>query len=36
LGTISQTYGITFRHTLAELIQLDAGLTVNANVFEAD
>jgi hypothetical protein len=36
LGTISQTYGITFRHTLAELIKLDTGLTVNANVFKAD
>jgi hypothetical protein len=35
LDTIRQTYGITFRHTLAELIKLDAGLTVQANVFKA-
>jgi Animal haem peroxidase len=36
LGTISQNYGITFRHTLAELIKLDANLTVAANVFKAE
>jgi hypothetical protein len=36
LATIQQTYGITYRHTLAELIKLDAGTTVQANVFKAD
>jgi hypothetical protein len=35
LETIRQTYGITYRHTLAELIKLDAGITVQANVFKA-
>ncbi len=35
LETIRQTYGITYRHTLAELIDLDAGVTVPANVFKA-
>ncbi len=35
LETIRQTYGITYRHTLAELIQLDAGVTVQPDVFEA-
>jgi hypothetical protein len=35
LETIRQTYGITYRHTLAELIDLDAGAAVPANVFEA-
>ena len=35
LQTISQIYGIDYRHTLAELIQLDAGTTVEPNVFEA-
>jgi hypothetical protein len=35
LNTIQQTYGITYRHTLAELIQLDAGVTVQPNVFKA-
>jgi hypothetical protein len=35
LATIQQTYGITYRHTLAELIKLDAGATVQANVFKA-
>src|SRR5262245_5915322 len=36
LRTIGQSYGITYEHTLAELIQLDAGATVQPNVFEAD
>ena len=36
LQTISQTYGITYQHTLADLINLDAGTTVQANVFKAD
>ena len=27
LQTISQTYGITYQHTLADLINLDAGTT---------
>jgi peroxidase len=35
LGTIAQTYGITYRRTLAELIKLNAGLTLPANVFKA-
>jgi hypothetical protein len=35
LETIRQTYGIAYRHTLAELIQLDAGVTVQPDVFEA-
>jgi hypothetical protein len=35
LETIRQTYGITYRHTLAELIDLDGGATVPANVFKA-
>jgi peroxidase len=35
LSTIRQTYGIDYRHTLAELIKLDAGTTVQANVFKA-
>ena len=35
LDTIRQSYGITYRHTLAELITLDAGITTQANVFKA-
>jgi hypothetical protein len=35
LQTIRQSYGIDYRHTLAELIQLDAGTTVEPDVFEA-
>jgi hypothetical protein len=35
LNTIRQTYGIDYRHTLADLIKLDAGITVQANVFKA-
>ena len=35
LGPISQAYGITYRHTLAELIKLDSGTTTQANVFKA-
>jgi len=35
LQTISQTYGITYQHTLADLIELDADTTVQANVFKA-
>ena len=35
LDTIRQSYGITYRHTLAELIALDAGITVQPNVFKA-
>ena len=35
LNSIRQTYGITYRHTLAELIKLDAGATVEPNVFKA-
>jgi peroxidase len=35
LDTIRQSYGITYRHTLAELVALDAGITVQPNVFKA-
>jgi hypothetical protein len=35
LQTIGQTYGITYQHTLAELINLDANVTVQPNVFKA-
>jgi len=35
LQTIRQTYGIDCRHTLADLIKLDAGITVQPKVFEA-
>jgi hypothetical protein len=35
VNTIRQTYGITYRHTLAEVIKLDTGVTVPANVFKA-
>ncbi|MBO0844194.1 MAG: peroxidase family protein [Nocardioides sp.] len=35
LQTISQTYGIDYRHTLADLLNLDAGITTQANVFKA-
>ena len=35
LSTIQQTYGVTYRHTLAELIKLNTGATVAPNVFVA-
>jgi hypothetical protein len=35
LETIRQSYGITYRHTLAELIKLDAAATAQPNVFKA-
>jgi peroxidase len=35
LDAIRQSYGITYRHTLAELIKLDAGITTQPNVFKA-
>ncbi|HET7808884.1 MAG TPA: peroxidase family protein [Gaiellaceae bacterium] len=35
LTTIAQTYGITYRYTLADLISVDGGATVPPNVFEA-
>ena len=35
LNAIRQTYGITYRHTLAELIKLNTGVTVQPNVFKA-
>ena len=35
LNSITQTYGITYRHTLAELIKLNTGLTTQPNVFKA-
>lgn len=33
--TIERTYGITYHHTLADLIQLNTGPTVQPNVFKA-
>ncbi len=35
LSVIARAYGITYRHTLAELIKLDTGATVAPNVFLA-
>ena len=35
LGVIARTYGITYRHTLAELVKLDTGASVAPNVFLA-
>jgi hypothetical protein len=35
LTTIRQTYGIDYRHSLAELVKLDAGVDVQSNVFKA-
>jgi hypothetical protein len=35
LQTIDQTYGITYQHTLADLISRDADTTVQPNVFKA-
>ena len=32
---IARTYGITYRHTLAELVKLDTGASVAPNVFLA-
>jgi peroxidase len=36
LNSIRQTYGIDYRHSLAELIKLDAGTDVQSNVFKAN
>jgi hypothetical protein len=36
LQSIRQTYGISYQHTLAELLKLDAGITTQANVFKAE
>ena len=35
LRAIEQAYGISYRHTLAELITLNTGAAVQANVFKA-
>jgi hypothetical protein len=35
LAPIEQTFGITYRHTLAELVKLDAGVDVAPEVFKA-
>jgi Animal haem peroxidase len=35
LKAIQQLYGITYQHSLAELIALDSGATVQANAFKA-
>lgn len=34
LRLIEHAYGISYRHTLAELIQLNTGVTVQPNVFK--
>jgi hypothetical protein len=36
LPTIELLYGISYRHTLAEIIELNAGVDVQPNVFKAD
>ena len=35
LQRIQQTYGVTYKHSLADLIALDAQGTVQADVFKA-
>ena len=35
LNDIQRAYGVSYRHTLAELVKLDAGITVAPNVFKA-
>jgi hypothetical protein len=35
LGLIAATYGISYKHTLAEIIKLNTGATVQSNVFKA-
>ena len=35
LTTIRQTYGVDYRHSLAELVKLDTGADVQSNVFKA-
>jgi hypothetical protein len=35
LRTIAQTYGISYRYTLAELIKLNVGVDVAAQIFKA-
>jgi hypothetical protein len=35
LGLIEQQFGVTSRHTLAEIVNLNTGVTVAPNVFEA-
>jgi hypothetical protein len=35
LARIEQAYGITYKHTLAELIKVNTGATVAPNVFMA-
>ena len=35
LGLIEQQFGVTSRHTLAEIVKLNTGVTVAPNVFEA-
>ena len=36
LPLIRKLFGIDYRRTLAQLIQLNAGVTVQENVFKAD
>ena len=35
LETIRSRYGITYRHTLAEIIRMNTGATVAGDVFHA-
>ena len=35
LSTIAQQYGIDYRHTLAEIIDMNTGVSVAGNVFKA-
>jgi hypothetical protein len=35
LDDIQHNYGLSYRHTLAEIVKLDAGVTVAPNVFKA-
>ena len=35
LTTIQQSYGIDYRRSLADLVKLDAGVDLQANVFKA-
>ncbi|TMF60875.1 MAG: peroxidase, partial [Chloroflexi bacterium] len=36
LGTLEQAFGVTYRHTLAEVIELNTGVALQANVFRID
>jgi hypothetical protein len=34
LGEIERLYGVTYRHTLGEIIEMNTGIDVQDNVFE--